>query len=148
MEETKKLLNEILDETLAYYDCEDKLARNNSNACYYLDIKTGNQCAVGRYFTKEIVELLRFKKEKSEKFSNSYLVNLYEAIHGDVFDFEAVMPLDSVLIDRVRGVPLKFWNELQQLHDSVLFKSIENHHLNRIIKGIKEDIKKGKYEES
>jgi len=158
MEETKKLLNEILDETLAYYDSEDKLARSNSNACYYLDTKTGNQCSVGRYFTKEIVELLKFRLEnlelklgKPKKLSNGYLVDdLYEAIHGDVHDFEAVMPLDSVLIDRVRGVSIKFWNELQQLHDSILFKYQPASRIGtkRFVNGIREDIIKGKYEES
>ena len=140
----KELLNEILDETLAYYDSKDKLAREESNgACVYVDKETGNQCAVGRYFTQEIVDKLR-----NINWDDDGTDPLYEAVEGDVFDFEEVMPLDSVLIDRVRGISLKFWNELQQLHDSVLFKSLENHHLNRVVNDIKQDIKKGKYEES
>lgn len=142
MGEIKKLLNEILDETIAYYDSEDKLARDEPNgACHYVHTETGNQCAVGRYFTKEVVNKLK-------NINNDIDDPLFEAIDGNVYDFEVVMPLDSVLIDKVKGVPLKFWDELQQLHDSVLFKSLENYHLDRVVEKIKENIKLGKYEEN
>jgi hypothetical protein len=135
----KELLNEILDDTLAYYDSKDKLARDNfDNGCHYLQTSTGNQCAVGRYFTEEIVEKLKSRPDENDP--------LFQAIQGDVYDFEHVFPLDSVLVDKVKGVPLRFWSTLQQLHDSVLFKYEEDHHVNRVVKEIRDNIKLNRYE--
>jgi len=137
----KDLLNKILDETVAYYDTKDKLAKNEvTGHCEYLT-EEGNKCAVGRYFTDGTIELIRtIQSTKSEEMPVGLIV-LSDAIKGDVFDLEAVMPLKDVLIDEVKDVPLVFWNELQQLHDQELHTGDPG--VKRTIDRIKNKIDKG-----
>ena len=116
----KELLNKILDETVAYYDTIDKLAKDiESESCEYL-AENGNKCAVGRYFTDNIIDDIRTIKKTIPEQLPITLINLSEAIGGDVFDFEDVMDLKDVLIDEVKDVPISFWSRLQNLHDQDL----------------------------
>lgn len=137
----KDLLNKILDETVAYYDTKDKLAKDEvSGHCEYLT-EEGNKCAVGRYFTDGTIELIRtIQNTKIEEMPVGLIV-LSDAIKGDVFDLEAVMPLKDVLIDEVKDVPVVFWNELQSLHDSHLHQGGPGSE--RTIARIKDRIDKG-----
>ena len=113
----KELLNKILDETVAYYDTIDKLAKDiEPYSCEYL-AENGNKCAVGRYFTDNIIDDIRTIKKTIPEQLPITLINLSEAIGGDVFDFDSAMDLKDVLIDEVKDVPISFWSRLQNLHD-------------------------------
>ncbi len=88
----------VLSETVQYY-CEDPSRRGISaeGACLYYDPETDNCCAVGRCLEDPI----------SAEGDWGAVEDLFDA------DFEG----EAILKEEYRGLPIKFWSQLQNWHD-------------------------------
>lgn len=98
---------DIIIETVLQYNSTNR-ATNDSDSCTYLS-KDGNMCAVGRCLSDEGMCVMK-------KFENSNAVldtsiNYFIKLHGEN-DF------DKCLKEEYRGHDARFWNDLQNLHDS------------------------------
>lgn len=94
---------EILNETISFYGEDPKRRAINfheedGNTCLY-NTNDGRHCAVGRCFTDEIKALGEsFKENKMTSADN-------------------LNDLESLLQDKYKGHEVRFWHELQKLHD-------------------------------
>tara|TARA_R110000796_G_scaffold10289_2_gene34341 strand:+ start:3732 stop:4112 length:381 start_codon:yes stop_codon:yes gene_type:complete len=95
---------EILEETIEYYTTQqNSRSLNKQGECVYNN-EDGSHCAVGRCFTE------KYKAQGSD-----FEFNEYKGVE-DLNKKEG--KLDSFLSEEYKGHEVKFWNELQQLHDS------------------------------
>ena len=91
---------EIIDETVAFYETDPSRRAEENNSCLYTDSR-GNRCALGRYFTPEMLEA-------TGDFKGSFKT-LLAKLDRD--------PDDEVFLPEYRGHDLEFWEELQAFHD-------------------------------
>ena len=93
-------MQDILEDTIEYYsdDPTERRATDRDGACVYTDAD-GRHCAVGRYM-------------KPEFQTTGFYANSGQSVHGLAAD------IDSYLVDNVLGLPVDFWQSLQELHDN------------------------------
>jgi len=92
---------EILLETISFYNSENRGYDKLSGHCVY-EGSDGNRCAVGRCMTDEGIKFA--KKFPADGASDVIVIN-------------SKVNIDSLLQEKYQGVSLKFWKELQTLHD-------------------------------
>lgn len=102
----QKTMLEILDETVAYYS-EDLSRRgiNSEGLCVYE--AEGRYCAVGRC----LIDPKKFQEAIKNAGSATAIIYLKEK---NLFN-------DSMFKEEYRGHPIKFWRNLQTLHDTKEF---------------------------
>jgi hypothetical protein len=84
---------DIINDTVAFYSADPKRLRSLEDGnCVYNGIN-GNHCGVGRYFIDEV-------KSEREYFKYNYDMG--------VQDLDAKMPIDTILINEVRGHSIAF----------------------------------------
>ena len=91
-------MQDILEDTIEYYSddpCETRAA--DDGECVYTD-SDGRHCAVGRYM-------------KPEFQTTGFYANSGQSVHSLAAD------VDSYLVDNVLGLPVDFWQSLQEIHD-------------------------------
>ena len=92
-------MQDILEDTIEYYSddpCETRAAYDGE--CVYTD-SDGRHCAVGRYMRPEFQ-------------TTGFYANSGQSVHSLAAD------VDSYLVDNVLGLPVDFWQSLQELHDN------------------------------
>lgn len=98
--QVQERMSKVLAETVQYY-CEDPSRRavDAEGECSYYDSKTDNVCAVGRCLIDPVD-------------SEGVLGNVH-----DLFDQDDGVG-DNILKPEWRGLPVRFWLDLQDWHDS------------------------------
>ncbi len=100
MKVKQKTVNQIIDETVAWYgaDPEGRRAIEGSH-CMYYDPETGNKCAVGRCVRDSVVKKKNFPQE-----------SVTRDHHTKIFIMEHLKA-------EYKGHDPVFWRQLQKLHD-------------------------------
>lgn len=93
---------EIIEETVKFYTTERNHRSMNNGDCVY-NGENGKHCAVGRCFTQDL-------KDEGSSFTYNDSVGVCELD-------EMECGLDSFLSEEYKGHDLKFWSQLQKLHD-------------------------------
>ena len=92
-------MQDILEDTIEYYSDDPSETRAADDGdCVYTDAD-GRHCAVGRYM-------------KPEFQTTGFYANSGQSVHSLAAD------VDSYLVDNVLGLPVDFWQSLQELHDN------------------------------
>jgi len=94
---------EIIEETAAFYNLNNRSVHNDG--CVYFAETTGNSCAVGRCLNADVVGLGSMNKETSAEM-------LFEELGF------------NILKDEYKIKDISFWQELQFLHDTEDFWSV------------------------
>ena len=93
---------EILLETVSFYNLKNRGYDEVSGNCVY-EGSDGNRCAVGRCMTDKGIKI----------------ANTFPADGGsDVNVINEKVNIDSLLQEKYQGASLRFWKELQMLHDT------------------------------
>lgn len=101
---------EIVVETLLHYNSKNRGYNISEDHCTYLDKATGNKCAVGRC-------ILDSEIENVAKFEEKYIYNTANSSPNVESLANRFLNLDSLLKPEYRGHDVKFWKNLQNLHD-------------------------------
>ena len=97
----KNRMQEVLEETLYYYDSFDKAGWNsNGHCCVYYDPNTGNKCAIGRCLYADQTHLLS-----------------HEGDVNDLIRNYGYFSVDRAFKKKYQDLPFDFWSLLQKLHD-------------------------------
>lgn len=110
MERTRQEYLDLIDETVNYYS-EDPSRRSQDPItwrCFYLS-ENGNKCAVGRCIDPKKYDP---KWDRLDSISVSELECQIES-SGEVFE--------DIFLDKYKGFFIKFWADLQMLHDEISF---------------------------
>lgn len=92
---------EIIDETVEYYKTHKRAYNENSKLCAYIN-PHGDMCAIGRCLLPDKAQ---------------FLVDISIALVHDL----TIEELDPILEPKYRGKSMKFWVQLQNLHDDTSF---------------------------
>jgi len=95
--------NDIIIETVEYYETNARGVKPNSSICLYITAQ-GDMCAVGRCMTAEAIQQIIDGKIDQACGTDG----LYDAFG---------QPLDELLKPEYRGQDKDFWSRLQQFHD-------------------------------
>lgn len=95
---------EIIKDTFLYYNEDPSRRAVEERACVY-ETKDGRNCAFGRYMLREYLD---------KQFCNNISINnLLEEFNVDSHD--------ELLVEKVHGHSLLFWEELQDFHDNTFY---------------------------
>jgi len=89
---------QIIEETVEYYKTHNRAIDNKTHDCYYY--RNGDTCPIGRCM------------ENPEEFNNAIL---------NVLDIHKEYGIDKVLKEEYKGHHVKFWENLQNLHDCMQY---------------------------
>ena len=92
-------MQDILEDTIEYYSddpCETRAS--DDGECVYTDAD-GRHCAVGRYLRQEFQ-------------TTGFYANSGTSVHSLAAD------INTYLVSNVLGLPVDFWQSLQELHDN------------------------------
>jgi len=91
---------DIINETIEYYGQDVSRRSVQKSNCYFLNINTGNRCAVGRCLLDSAILP---PMDCMQDIGTLLLLNK--------------CTLDEILQEKYRGHPTSFWKDLQELHD-------------------------------
>jgi len=94
----------VLDESYLIYTADPTLRGTDGNGGCYYETKDGKKCSVGRCMLPSVV--------------GRHLGGNVEDLVDEREDMLEVKSLDPMLQKKYRGLPLKFWYELQGWHDN------------------------------
>lgn len=114
MKSKRKTINQIINETVAWYGADpDGRRAIQGSSCMYYDPETGNKCAVGRCVKDDVVVQDDFPSESVGR------------------DLRARLFIMENLKDEYRGHSGEFWNALQKLHDGCSYWNFDAGGLSR-----------------
>jgi hypothetical protein len=97
---------EIVRETVAFYNSVNRAFDTKLNTCCYTD-QVGNHCAVGRC-------MLAKKRPRINSDDNTKPIDIIISRFND-------SNLDHLLKEKYRGHGFQFWSDLQGLHDNARY---------------------------
>jgi len=94
-------MNDLVEDTAAHYNSDNRSFDTNSNKCEYLPTKTSEGCAIGRWLSKGD------QKKVADNDWNNKSVRELGRMDGPELN-----------MSKFRGLPLEFLTSLQKLHDT------------------------------
>lgn len=96
---------EIINDTISYYNEDPSRRGFNGSSCLY-QTNDGERCAFGRYMKEDFLDYPICNE----------IATIEELL--DEFELDSV---DDLLVEKVHGHSIEFWNSLQDLHDNTTY---------------------------